>query len=44
MKVVRKGNTYKRMSWLKEREEDIYLVLTVIVVIGVIVLTSLIGD
>ena len=44
MKIVRNGNTYKRMSWLKEREEDIYLVLTVLVVICVIVLTSLIGD
>ena len=42
MKIVRKGNTYKKESWLKEHEEDIYIFLITLVAFGIFVLTSLI--
>ena len=42
MKVVRKGNTYKKESWLKEHEEDIYIFLIIMVAFGIFVFTSLI--
>ena len=42
MKIVRKGNTYRRMSWLKEREKDIWIVLCVIAGFAVFVMAVLI--
>jgi len=43
MKVVRKGNTYKKESWLKEHEEDIYIFLIALLAFGIFILASLIG-
>ena len=42
MKIVRKGNTYKKKSWLKEHEEDIYFCLIALLGLGIFILTQLI--
>lgn len=42
MKIVRKGNTYRKMSWLKEREKDIWLVLCTLVGFAVFVMAMII--
>ena len=31
MKIIKKGNVYKKASWFKENEEEIYIVGCVIV-------------
>ena len=41
MKVIRKGNVYRRASWLKEREADILTVLCSLVGLGVFIMTML---
>ena len=42
MKIVRKGNTYKKAGWLKEHEKDIWMVLCALVGFAVFVLAMLI--
>ena len=42
MKIVRKGNTYKKAGWLKEHEKDIRIVLSTIVGFAVLVMAILI--
>ena len=31
MKIIKKGNVYKRGSWLKEHEKDIYTIGCIII-------------
>ena len=42
MKIVRKGNTYKKESWLKEHEEDIYFIFITLLGLGIFFLTQFI--
>lgn len=42
MKIVRKGNTYRKASWLKEHEKDIWIIGCVIVGFAVFVMAMLI--
>ena len=38
MKLIKKGNVYRRVSWLKEHEYEIYSVLCVITGLAVFIL------
>lgn len=42
MKIVRKGNTYRKASWLKEHEKDIWIVLSAVVGFAVLIMAILI--
>ena len=42
MKIVRKGNTYRKASWLKEHENDIWIIGCAIVGFAVFVMAVLI--
>jgi hypothetical protein len=42
MKVVRKGNTYRKAGWLKEHEYDIWFVLCAILGIAIFIVAMLI--
>ena len=42
MKVVRKGNTYRKAGWLKEHEEEFWLLLCTTVGFAVFVMAMLI--
>ena len=41
MKVIQKGNVYRRANWLKEHEEDIYKVLCAIAGEALFIITML---
>lgn len=41
MKIINKGNIYKKMSWFKEHEEEIYIVGCILVFICILILPCL---
>ena len=43
MKVERKGNVYRKQSWLKEHREELWISACVIMGIAVIVMGYIIG-
>ena len=42
MKIVKKGNTYRKVSWLKEHENDIWIIGCTIMGFAVFVMAMLI--
>ena len=39
MKIVKKGNVYKKASWFKEHGEEIFMTFSILVGVGLILTT-----
>lgn len=43
MKIIRKGNVYRKSNWLEEHKDTIYYALTVVLCLALFCFASLIG-